>query len=169
MIAGSDGLDPVRAALLRAARASADAMRERARADADDTLRSARAAAEEVLARARDLGGSDGAAGAARVRVRALQDAWAVELAARAEVYAALRAAIRAGVRRALEEDTSARVRLAGVARDLLGPGAAVTPLADGGVTAGVPGRRVDLSADALADRALDRLGVRAESLWRPE
>ncbi|MET8722153.1 hypothetical protein [Streptomyces misionensis] len=168
MTAPVDALSPVRAELLRSARASADAVRDRARADAEETLRSARATAEAVLARARDLGSAEGAAGAARERVRAVQDAWAAELAARAEVYAALRAAVHAGVRRGFTEDASLRSRCAQAARKLLGPQARVTAASQGGVTAEVPGRRVDLSADALADRALDRLGARAEALWEP-
>ncbi|GLX49356.1 hypothetical protein Shyhy01_23060 [Streptomyces hygroscopicus subsp. hygroscopicus] len=168
MSAPVDALDPVRAELLRAARASADAVLERAREDADATLRGARATADAVLARARELGGADGAAGAARERVHAAQDAWAAELAARAEVYAALRDAIRAGVRRALANDAAASSAVTAAARDALGPGARVTAAAEGGATADSPGRRVDLSADALADRALDRLGARAATLWEP-
>ncbi|MEU3347207.1 hypothetical protein ABZ723_19905 [Streptomyces sp. NPDC006700] len=168
MTAPVDALDPVRAELLRAARASADAVLDRTRAAAAETLRAARATAEAVLTRARELGEADGAAEAARERVRGRQDAWAVELAARADVYAALGAAVRAGVRRALAEDAVSQSRLAEVARALLGAEARVVAAAEGGVTAEVPGRRVDLSADALADRALDRLGLQAETLWGP-
>lgn len=168
MAAPVNALDPVRAELLRAARASADTVLDRARADADETLRAARGRAEAMLARARDLGEADGAARADRERVRAAQDAWAVELAARAEVYARLRAGVRAGVRRALAEGTVPVERLAEAARALLGPEARITAAAGGGVTAEVLGRRVDLSADALADRALERLGARAETLWGP-
>ncbi|MGW2183208.1 hypothetical protein ACWCXX_35200 [Streptomyces sp. NPDC001732] len=168
MTASVDALDPVRTELLRAARASAAAVRDRARADAAETLRAAHAAAEEVLARARDLGATEGIAEAERGRVRAVQDAWAAELAARAEVYAELRCAVREGVRRALAESPPAQARLAETARALLGAGVRVTAAAGGGVTAEVPGRRVDLSADALAERALSRLGARAEVLWEP-
>ncbi|MEU7059121.1 hypothetical protein [Streptomyces sp. NPDC046197] len=168
MAAPADALDPVRAELLRAARASADAVLDHARADAEETLRAARRTAEALLARARDLGAADGAAAAGRERARTVQDAWAVELAARAEVYAELRARIRAGVRRALAEGAVPQTRLREAARALLGSRARVTAAAGGGVAAEVPGRRVDLSADALADRALNRLGVRAEALWGP-
>ncbi|MET8946886.1 hypothetical protein ABZX30_25810 [Streptomyces sp. NPDC004542] len=168
MTTSVDALDPVRAELLRAARASADAVLDRARADAEEILRAARRTADEVLARARADGAADGAAGAARVRVRAVQDAWAVELAARAEAYAGLGAAVRAGVRRALAQGAVPRERLAEAARALLGTRARVTDAAGGGVTAEVPGRRVDLSADAFADRAVERLGARAETLWGP-
>ncbi|WP_369386540.1 hypothetical protein AB5J72_02260 [Streptomyces sp. CG1] len=168
MTAPVDALDPVRVELLRAARASADSVRDRARAEVDETLRAARATAEQVLAQARDLGEGDGAAAAERERLRAVREAWAVELAARAEVYAELSTRVRAGVRRALAEGAVPRARLAETARAMLGTKARVSAVAGGGVTAEVPGRRVDLSADALADRALDRLGVRAETLWGP-
>ncbi|MFJ1656577.1 hypothetical protein ACIOC2_35490 [Streptomyces sp. NPDC088337] len=168
MTAPVDALDPVRAELLRAARVSADAVLDRTRAVAAETLRAARATAEAVLTRARELGEAEGAAEAAREQVRAAQDAWAVELAARAEIYVALRAAVRAGVRRALAEDAVSQSRLTEVARARLGAEARVVSAAEGGVTAEVPGRRVDLSADALADRALDRLGLQTETLWGP-
>lgn len=168
MTAPVNALDPVRAELLRAARASADAVRDRARADADETLRAARATADQVLARARDLGTAEGAADAERERVRAVRDAWAAELAVRAEVYSELRNAVREGVRLALAEGAVPQARLAEAARAMLGTEARVTAAGGGGVTAEVPGRRVDLSADVLADRALNRLGARAETLWEP-
>ncbi|MGW2209716.1 hypothetical protein [Streptomyces sp. NPDC001781] len=164
-----DELDPVRAQLLRAARAAADATLDHARADAADTLLAARTAAETVLARARRLGEADGAEEADRERLRAAQDAWETELAMRAEVYSALRSGIRAGVRRALNRQGAlARSHLADLARATLGAEADVRAAEQGGVTAEVPGRRVDLSADTLADGALARLGQRAETLWWP-
>ncbi|MFJ7904689.1 hypothetical protein ACIQ6V_30100 [Streptomyces sp. NPDC096198] len=169
MTAPVDALDPVRVELLRAAQSAADATLDRARADAADTLLAARTAADTVLAQARRLGEADGAKEADREKVQAAQEAWETELAVRAEVYAALKAEVRGGVRRALaREDAVARSHLADVARAALGPEAVVTTVAQGGVTAETPGRRVDLSADALADLALDRLGARAETLWGP-
>ncbi|MFF2200389.1 hypothetical protein [Streptomyces sp. NPDC058145] len=166
MAAPVDALEPVRAELLRAARAEAGAALDRARADAEETLRLAHGTADRVLAAAREAGAADGAASAAGERIRAAEDAWAAELAARAEVYADLRAGVRAGVRRALTEDALARNRLVAAARALLGARARITDAPGGGVVAEVPGRRVDLSADALADRALDRTGALAERLW---
>ncbi|MEU3521471.1 hypothetical protein ABZ770_40555 [Streptomyces sp. NPDC006654] len=208
MTAPADELAPVRAELLRAARAEAEALVERARADATETLRAARAEAERVLARARELGAGDGRTEATRERVRAAEDAWSRELAARAGVCADLRAAVRSGVRRTLAEGAASpggraetdrpgwepaagagaaadrgaaarsgtrRVsadvpvaddRLARAARALLGEDARITVAAGGGVTADVPGRHLDLSADTLADRAVERLGARIESLW---
>ncbi|MEU6370465.1 hypothetical protein ABZ876_33280 [Streptomyces sp. NPDC046931] len=162
----TDPLAPVRAELLRSARSDADAALTRARADADETVRAACTEAETLLSRAREEGVADGAAAAARERVRARQDAWAEELSARAEAYADLRARVRAGVRDTLADVGALRVRLEEHARTLLGTEVRVAAAADGGVTAETPGRRADLSANALADRALDRLGVGAEALW---
>ncbi|WP_159052597.1 hypothetical protein [Streptomyces bungoensis] len=48
------------------------------------------------------------------------------------------------------------------------GSRARITGAARGRVTADVPGHRRGLSADTLADRALNRLGARAETLWGP-
>lgn len=166
MTATVDELDPVRAELLRAARADAEAAVARARADAAQTLRAAHADAGRVLAQAREQGAGDGQAEAARERVRAAEDAWNRELAARAEVYADLGAAVRCGVRRALAEGAVPPGRLARTARGLLGENALITAPPGGGVVAEVPGRRLDLCADTLADRALEQLGARIERLW---
>jgi acetate kinase len=38
----------------------------------------------------------------------------------------------------------------------------------DGGLLAETPGRRLDLSLDALADLAVDALGAEASRLWEP-
>ncbi|MFC5201094.1 hypothetical protein [Streptomyces kaempferi] len=161
-----DALDPVRAELLRAARADAAAVLDRARADAEETLRVARGTAERVLADARTLGAMDGHAAAVRERGRAAEDAWSAELAARAEVYADLRARVRSGVRQAMGGGAVRPDRLAETARALLGADARITGAPGGGVIADVPGRHLDLSADTLADRSLEQLGAQIESLW---
>lgn len=166
--ARADALEPVRAELIRAARADADAALARARADADQMVRAARAQAESLLEQARQDGVRDGAAEAAGERVHARQDAWSRELAARAEVYADLRGKVHARVREALTNDAALVARLQERARALLGSDALITVADDGGVTAQAAGRRVDLTADALTDRALARLGAEAETLWAP-
>ncbi|WP_306187448.1 hypothetical protein [Streptomyces sp. MK5] len=168
MAAPADALEPVRAELIRAARADADAALARARADADQMVRAARAQAESLLEQARRDGVRDGAAEAAWERVRARQDAWSRELAARAEVYAGLRGKVHAGIREAVTNDAALLTRLQERARALLGSDALITAADDGGVTARAAGRRVDLTADALTDRALARLGAEAETLWAP-
>lgn len=166
--ASADALAPVRAELVRAARADADAVLARARADADETVRTARAQAASLLEQARQDGVRDGAAEATGERVRARQDAWSRELAARAEVYAELRAEVRTRVQEALTNDAALRTRLRERARALLGAPALITAADDGGVTADAPGRHVDLTVHALTDRALTRLGAEAETLWAP-
>jgi hypothetical protein len=164
----ADAFEPVRAELIRAARADAEAVLARARADADETVRSARVQAESLLEQARQDGVRDGAAEAAGERVRARQEAWSRELAARAEVYADLRGTVRARIREALTKDAALVTRLQERARALLGSDALITAAEGGGVMAQAAGRRVDLSADALTDRALARLGAEAETMWAP-
>jgi|UPI0003FB5128 hypothetical protein len=166
--APADALEPVRAELIRAARADAEAVLARARADADERVRAARAQAESLLEQARQEGVRDGAAEVAGEHVRARQDAWSRELAARAEVYADLRGKVHARVRAALTNDAALVARLQERARVLLGSDALITTAEDGGVTAQASGRRMDLTADALTDRALARLGAEAETLWAP-
>ncbi|GAA2895511.1 hypothetical protein [Streptomyces mexicanus] len=164
----ADALAPVRAELIRAAQADADAVLARAREDADETLRAAHAEADALLEQARRDGVRDGAADAAAERVRAHQDAWSRELGARAEVYADLREKIRAGVEEALTNDAALMARLRERAWELLGSSAVIMTADSGGVTAHTAGRRVDLTADTLTDRALARLGAEAEALWAP-
>jgi vacuolar-type H+-ATPase subunit E/Vma4 len=162
----ADALDPVRTELLRAAHESADAVLAQAGSDAEATLRKARAEAAVILDEARRQGEADGTSAAEDERTRARRDAWALELAARSEVYAELRRRVSEGVRQAPMDRRVLRARLEARARALLGPDAMVTASPDGGVTAVAPGRRTDLTLTRLADRALDRLGMEAESLW---
>ncbi|WP_048820688.1 hypothetical protein, partial [Streptomyces ipomoeae] len=102
--------------------------------------------------------------------VRARREARSRTLAARREAYEGLRrdAAERVRALRRTDGYVSLRKRLEHRARVLLGSGAEVSEHADGGVVARVPGRRVDLSLTALADRALDRMGGEVRSLWEP-
>ena len=60
------------------------------------------------------------------------------------------------------------RDRLAARARAELGPDARITDATDGGLLAEAPGRRLDLSLDALADLAVDALGAEVNRLWAP-
>ena len=69
---------------------------------------------------------------------------------------------------RRTDDYAALRERLERLARALLGPDAEVTGHPEGGVVARAPGRRVDLSLPALADRALDRLGGEVRALWEP-
>ncbi|MDF3301499.1 hypothetical protein [Streptomyces tropicalis] len=161
-------LEPVRAALLAEARADAAAEAARARADARETLAAARARADVVLAEARETGRRDGAAAAALDLVHARRDAAHAELAARQAAFDTLRRRVADGVRTEAAHRDGLPEALAARAHRLLGPDATITPGPGGGVVAAAPGRRVDLTPAALAERALTRLGARTEDLWAP-
>ncbi|TQJ37528.1 hypothetical protein [Streptomyces sp. SLBN-115] len=166
----TDALDPVRAGLLRAAHADADALVARAEREAAARLDQARAEAHTILDDARRQGEADGAIAARDLLVRARREARSRTLSARRKPYEDLRrkAAERVRDLRRADGYASLRERLEQRARVLLDPGAEVTEHADGGVVAQVPGRRLDLSLTALADRALDSMGAEVRSLWEP-
>ncbi|MFI8089507.1 hypothetical protein ACIF9R_14490 [Streptomyces sp. NPDC086080] len=164
----ADPLHPVRAELLRAARADAEALLARTEQETDALLEQARAEARAVLDEARRQGGTDGADAARDLLVRARREARSRTLAARREAYDDLRREAGEQLRalRRSEGYAELRERLEHRARDLLGPGAEVTGHPEGGVLARAPGRRVDLSLPTLAGRALDRLGGEVRTLW---
>ncbi|MDW8806477.1 hypothetical protein P1P68_17190 [Streptomyces scabiei] len=166
----ADALDPVRAELLSAAHADAEALSARAATDAAAVLDRARDEAAAILDEARRQGEADGAAASRDLLRAARREARARVLSARREAYGDLRRAIavRTGELRRTDDYAELRERLEGLARALLGPGAEVTEHPEGGVVARAPGRRLDLSLTALADRALDRLGGEVRVLWEP-
>ncbi|MFH9348060.1 hypothetical protein [Kitasatospora sp. NPDC017646] len=164
----SDALRPVRAELLRTARADADVILSEARRDADRTLAAARTEAEAILGRARQDGAADGRAAARQELTRARSAARNAELAARGAAYAELRRRITARLRELCQADPAYGERLAARARSLLGPDARVVGHPDGGVLATAPGQVVDLGLPAVTDRALERIGSDAEALWEP-
>ena len=166
----TDALDPVRAGLLRAAHADTEALLARTEREAAALLDQTRAEARAILDDARRQGESDGADAARDLLVRARREARSRTLAARREAYDGLRREVveRAGDLRLANGYASVRERLEHRARVLLGPSAEVSEHPDGGVVARAPGRRVDLSLTALADRALDRMGAEVRSLWTP-
>lgn len=164
------GLEPVRAALLAAARADAAAVAAAADKDAAATMAAARAHVADLVATARAEGAADAAAMLAGDRARNRREARRIELAARQDVWDQLRDRARAAVT-ALRADPGydrLRDRLAAQARQLAGPGGAVTEAAEGGVVAVAAGRRWDLSLPALAEREVDALGQEVERLWTP-
>ncbi|KUL22182.1 hypothetical protein [Streptomyces regalis] len=165
-----DALSPVRTELLRAAHADAEATLARAEREAAQLVHQARAEARAVVGEARRQGEADGADAARDLLVQARRHARSHTLAARRETYEELRreAAKRVGGVRGTDRYAAVRERLERRARLLLGPGAEVSEHTDGGVVARAPGRRVDLSLTALADRALDRMGAEVRSLWEP-
>ncbi|MEU0112404.1 hypothetical protein ABZ137_01410 [Streptomyces bobili] len=166
----TDALHPVRAELLRAAHADADALLARAEREAAARLDQARAVARAVLDDARRQGETDGADAARDLLVRSRREARSRALSARRKPYEDLRreAAERVRELRWADDYASLRGRLEQRARVLLGPAAEVTEDAHGGVVAQVPGRRVDLSLTASAERALDSMGAEVRSLWEP-
>ncbi|MDF3293291.1 hypothetical protein [Streptomyces silvisoli] len=166
----SDALEPVRDALLRAARKDAEAVLTEAHRAAAAVLDEAQARATAILDEARTQGTADGTADGAALRVRARRTVRARELAARREAYDELRRRATARVRRLRTESEypSMRDELVARARQLLGADASVSEDPDGGVVATAPGRRVDLTLDALAGRALERFAAQVETLWAP-
>ncbi|MFF4585690.1 hypothetical protein [Streptomyces sp. NPDC001388] len=166
----TDALQPVRARLLRAAHADAEALLADAGREAAARLDQARAQARAILDDARRQGEADGVDAARDLLVRARRQARSRTLSARREAYEEMRreAAERVRALRRADGYASLRERLEQRARTLLGPEAQVTEHADGGVVAQVPGRRVDLSLTALAERALDGMGAEVRSLWEP-
>jgi len=163
-------LEPVRAALLAAARADAAAVLVAADEDEAATMAAARAQVADLVGAARREGAADAAAMLAADRARGRREARRIELCARQEVLDQLRSRARAAVT-ALRDDPGygrLRDRLAARARELAGPDAVISEPPDGGVVAVSAGRRWDLSLPALAERAVDALGPKVERLWTP-
>ncbi|WP_406306583.1 hypothetical protein OH805_34100 [Streptomyces sp. NBC_00879] len=164
----ADALEPARAELRREAEADAARLLAEAHKDAADALAAARAEAAEILDRARREGEADGASAAAEERTHARGMTRVLELAAQGETYQELRRRVIERVQQAGRGSAPVQASLQARASLLLGPKAQITAHADGGVVAVASGRRADLSLTALANRALDRAGAEAESLWAP-
>ena len=166
-------LEPVRAALLAAARAdaaAAGAVLAAADPAQPATMAAARAQVADLVGAARREGAADAAAMLAADRARGRREARRIELSARQEVWDQLRSRARAAVT-ALRDDPGygrLRDRLAARARELAGPDAVISEPPDGGVVAVSAGRRWDLSLPVLAERAVDALGPEVERLWTP-
>lgn len=165
-----DALEPVRAELLRTARAEAAGLLARADRDATALLERARAEARALLEDAHREGEAQGAAAGRALRARARRTARARELTARREAYEELGRRATAHVRelRHTADYPLLLERLTRHARRLLGPDTETTVHSGGGLVAHAAGRRVDCTLDALAARALNRFGTEAESLWAP-
>ena len=160
-----DSLAPLCAALLAAATAEADRLREEADADARHRLETARHQADTLVAEARADGEADASWVLTTERTAARRAARGVVLAAQREAYEQLRRASLVAVR-ALLAEPAARDGLAALLRARL-PGATLRDLDDGGLAAeAADGRRVDASAEALVDRALR--SVDGARLWEP-
>lgn len=167
-VATAVALDPVRAALLRAARAEAAGVVAAAERDAAAVLAAARSRATAVLAAAAAAGRSDAATRLARERSVARRNRRTADLATRSAARDGLLARVRAAVRELPASHPELPGRLTDRIRTELGPDAVLTPTPDGGLAGEVPGRRLELSLDALADLAVDGLGPDVELLWQP-
>ncbi|MER6102920.1 hypothetical protein ABT115_11490 [Streptomyces sp. NPDC001832] len=166
----AEALATVRAELLRAARADAEALIVQATRDVEAVLDRARNEAEEIVEQAHREGAAEGTAAGAAVLLRARRNARACEQTARREAYEELRHQVTERFRalRYTADYPGIRDRLERRARQLLGPDAAVAEQPGGGVVGHATGRLADFSLDALAARALDRLGADTEALWAP-
>ncbi|MGH3390640.1 MAG: V-type ATP synthase subunit E family protein [Actinomadura sp.] len=164
-----DPLAPVCEALVGRARERADELRRRARQDAAAVLAEARRQAEVIVSEARAEGRAQGRIAGEAERTRARREAREIVLAARRAAYAELYGRVRAAVGDLRDDACYPRLieRLTEMARQNVPEGAVVEP-PGGGVEAVGPGVRVDLSLEALADLAVDRLGAEVTDLWNP-
>jgi vacuolar-type H+-ATPase subunit E/Vma4 len=153
-----EALQPVRQALLQAAKSDVDSWRRQAEHEAAATLAAAHAQAERIGAEARAQGQDDARRALDARRAAANRAARGAVLAARREVYEALQAATRTAVS-AIRSDAdypAVLERLASQIRRLLGSAVRIHEAPGGGLVGTVPGRRVDLSADRFGERAVD-------------
>lgn len=163
-------LDPVRAELLRQARAEADAIVAQAEAEAAQRVAAARAEARAILDEARARGRADADAALRAGTARARRQARAIGLQARREVYESWRDAVFDGIRALRQSADYPRMltRLGERARTVLGPDARIEDDASGGVRAESAGRRMDLTLEAVAARAVEDAEGEASELWTP-
>jgi vacuolar-type H+-ATPase subunit E/Vma4 len=165
-----DPLAVVRAALLARARSDAKRIVQAADDEVADQLVDAAARAAETVAAAAAATQRDADAIADEAGSRARRQARAIVLAARQSTFEELRSRSHDAVH-ALRTDAgypALVARLTTTARERLGSAAVVREQPEGGVVAEADGRRLTLTLDAAADRALDALGFRVEELWGP-
>ncbi|OZB89479.1 MAG: hypothetical protein B7X41_02630 [Microbacterium sp. 14-71-5] len=160
----ANSLEPLEQALLRRARADADAARTDAELSARIDTDAARAQAAELLDRARAAGDADAHRQQALDQARARREARRIVLTAERTAYEQLCTAARAAVQELLAEPAR-QGRLGALVVARLGTEARLEPHPSGGMVGVAPdGRRVDASVDALVAHALDRLDLAA--LW---
>ena len=163
-------LAPVRAHLLRGARAEADRILGQARAQAAATLRQARRDAEESVRQARGQGEKAAAAAAAAERSRGREQARSIVLGTQRRAREELRARVLAAAGGLRDEPGYERLfaELTAMAARAVGPGATVTAHPAGGVVARSGRTVVDCSLPRLAGLAFDALGDEVRELWTP-
>ncbi|MET7425931.1 hypothetical protein [Dactylosporangium sp. NPDC005555] len=150
----AEALEPVREAILRRARAEADAVRRDADRAAVALLGDARAEAERVLLEARTNGTADADILTAVERTRTRRTARAVLLRAQREIYDELRGRVVAALCTALEGPRGRAALRATITRTL-GPQATITPAPGGGLTGTRGNLEIDCSIQRLAEHAL--------------
>lgn len=164
-------LDPVAAALIGSAEASARTIRARARSDADATVAGALADAERVLAAARAEGAEAAAREVARQLVEARRQTREAVLGARRHAYETLReSAVEALVRQAsVPAGQWIGERLAQLVAGRAGGRASVSRAGPGGleVVAESRDRRVAIGPLELVDQVLGVMPDEVEALWR--
>lgn len=148
-------LVPVREALLRIARADADAVLTAADRDVAELLADADAEASQLRARARAQAEEDTAALEAAEHSRVLREARSIELRARTAAYEALLSAAAAAARSRLAQDPEVVAAMTERAHAVLGAGATLTRTPDGGLVAEAEGRRLGLPLATLVERAV--------------
>jgi hypothetical protein len=164
--AQQQALDPLRTALLGAARAEAEQLRRSAAQEGEALVGRAQEQAARVLDAAGAEGEAEGRELAARAALLAEQRARAVVLQAQHAAYRQLVVAAGRAVARALREPDR-RTALTCALRRRLGGEAEVGDTADGGLWAQAPdGRTVDASVGTLVARAME--GLDLEQLWSP-
>ena len=161
-------LAPVRAAMLRRARAEAEAIVTGARRDVAALLTQARRDAESAVGQARADGIAQAAPLAAAERSRGRRAASEILLAAERGIRDEAERRIRAAVLGLRDQPGygDLRDRLTRLARAAAGPDAVVTDHPAGGVVAHAPGIFVDCSLPRLADRVTGELGPRIRELY---
>ncbi len=168
--AKSPALAPVRAYLLRQARAEADRVTEEARSTATAILRQARSAADEAIALASAQGRAEAALAAAAEQARSREQARSIVLGAQREAYEELCARVLAAAGGMRDEPGYQRLlsRLITMATRAAGPDASAAVQPEGGVVARSRGVVVDCTLPRLAGLAVGELGDQVRELWTP-
>ena len=150
-------LEPLKAALLRRAHATAAERLERAAAEDAATIAQAEKEAALILEQTRRQGLSEAAVLVAAQRAHSRRQARAVILRARAEVVEELRRRSMAAAARLSSEPgyPEVRNRLIDYVRVQLGKDVVISDAATGGVIGTVPGRRLDCSFATLVEQGL--------------
>ena len=162
-------LEPTCEALLRAAADDAGTILSAADAEADRQSAEARAEADRLLAEAREGGEHDARSEIETERRNAEREDRQLLLRAQRDVYEELGRRVRAAAQelRGAASYATLLKGLTSTVTERLGPEATVTEAPSGGVQGEQGARHLDLSFDALADRALVACAAEVSSLWQ--